>query len=73
MVGSNWSFFVLLHIAHDVLVVAILKVEIELADKRSSWILAIVSAGVVALKRLMIIFDAGNIRSVSNERMLSIS
>jgi len=36
MVRSNWSLFVLLCMALEVLVAAIWKVEIELADSRSS-------------------------------------
>jgi len=36
---------VLLHVALDVLVAAVLKVEIELADSKSSWIFAMFSAG----------------------------
>ncbi len=73
MVGSNWSLFVLLCMALEVLVAAIQKVEIELADNKSSWILAIVSAGVVAPDKSIIIFVAGNIKSVSKDSILSIS
>ncbi len=59
--------------ARDVLVAAVRNVEIELADKRSSWILAIILAGVIAPDKSMIILVAGNMRLVSNIRMYSIS
>jgi len=64
---------VLFRVARDVLVAVVRNVEIELAERRSSWILAIVSAGVVAPDKSMIILVAGNIRSVSNVRIFSIS
>jgi len=64
---------VLLHIVQDAFVAKVIKVEMELAERRLSYILAMVSAGVVALERSMIILFVGDIRLISKARMFSIA
>jgi len=64
---------VLFCVALDIFVTVVWKVEIKLADNRSSCILAIVLAGVVALDKSIIIFVARNIISVLKVNIFSIS
>ncbi len=72
----GFDLIMLFHIALDCLVAAIAndwKVEMEPVDNRSSWIFAIVLAGVVALDMSSSSLVLRKIRSVLYARMLDIS
>ena len=55
------------------IVVAVWNVEIELVERRSSWIFAIISAGVVALDMSNSTLVSRKIRSMSKVRIFAIS